>query len=110
MRARDGAGMMVTVVYVGAEGATSDVVVMPDGACVAQALAASGIIARLGLVEGALGLAIHGQRALADTPLRDGDRIELLRPLQADPKEARKTRARENPLPRRTPRRKRRSP
>jgi putative ubiquitin-RnfH superfamily antitoxin RatB of RatAB toxin-antitoxin module len=36
--------------------------------------------------------AIFGQRVEGDSPLRDGDRVELLRPLQADPKEARRQR------------------
>lgn len=36
---------------------------------------------------------IFGVRAGADSPLREGDRIELLRPLQADPKDARRRRA-----------------
>ncbi|HET6395275.1 MAG TPA: RnfH family protein [Pseudoxanthomonas sp.] len=39
------------------------------------------------------GYAVFGVAAGADTPLRDGDRVELLRPLQADPKEARRRRA-----------------
>ena len=34
-----------------------------------------------------------GVRARSDTPLRDGDRIEILRPLPADPKELRRRRA-----------------
>lgn len=33
-----------------------------------------------------------------DTPLRDGDRVEIYRPLQADPKEARRRRAEKRPL------------
>ena len=36
--------------------------------------------------------AVFGQRADGDAVLRDGDRIELLRPLLADPKEARRQR------------------
>lgn len=40
-----------------------------------------------------IAMAIHGVRASADTPLVEGDRIELLRPLQADPKETRRRRA-----------------
>jgi putative ubiquitin-RnfH superfamily antitoxin RatB of RatAB toxin-antitoxin module len=39
--------------------------------------------------------AIFGQRVDAEAVLRDGDRIELLRPLQADPKEARRQRVEE---------------
>jgi putative ubiquitin-RnfH superfamily antitoxin RatB of RatAB toxin-antitoxin module len=42
-----------------------------------------------------VGYAIFGQRVDAEAPLRDGDRVELLRPLLADPKEARRQRAEE---------------
>jgi len=50
------------------------------------------------LDRAAIGYAIFGQRARADTPLKDGDRIELTRPLVADPKDARRRRARDHPL------------
>lgn len=40
------------------------------------------------------GYAVFGVLADAATPLRDGDRVELLRPLLADPKDARRQRAR----------------
>ncbi|MFP5373853.1 MAG: RnfH family protein [Gammaproteobacteria bacterium] len=39
------------------------------------------------------GYAIHGLRVETDERLCDGDRVELLRPLQMDPKEARRRRA-----------------
>ncbi len=42
---------------------------------------------------GSLGFAIFGERVGSEHPLRDGDRLELLRPLQIDPKEARRRRA-----------------
>src|SRR3546814_2520017 len=48
--------------------------VLPAGATVADAVAASGFGA-----EGISGFAIHGERAVASTLLRDGDRVELLR-------------------------------
>ena len=70
------------------------------GAVVADAVALCGLIGRLGLDASRLAYAIHGQRVAADTPLRDGDRVELLRPLQADPKRVRRDRARAHPLPR----------
>ncbi len=38
--------------------------------------------------------AVHGVLANAKTVLRDGDRLELLRPLLADPKDNRRRRAR----------------
>jgi putative ubiquitin-RnfH superfamily antitoxin RatB of RatAB toxin-antitoxin module len=59
---------------------------------------ASDFSARLALDRAAIGYAIFGQRARADTPLRDGDRVELTRPLVADPKDARRRRARDHPL------------
>lgn len=67
---------------------------LSDGACVADALAASGWAP----LDDVAGHAIHGQRASLDTPLRDGDRLELLRALTLDPKEARRRRAEARPL------------
>ena len=61
---------------------------LPDGATVGDAVAASGL--PLGEVAG---YALHGERATPETRLRDGDRVELLRPLAIDPKEARRRRA-----------------
>jgi len=72
-------------------------VTLSPGAVVADAVAASGLIGRLGLASSELGYAIFGQRARPDTPLADGDRIELLRPLAADPKDLRRRRARARP-------------
>ncbi|MET0656406.1 MAG: RnfH family protein [Pseudoxanthomonas sp.] len=44
-------------------------------------------------IKGVDGYAIFGVNADASTVLQEGDRIELLRPLQIDPKEARRRRA-----------------
>jgi len=41
---------------------------------------------------------LHGVRTDWDAAVRDGDRIELLRPLVADPKDARRRRAALKPL------------
>jgi putative ubiquitin-RnfH superfamily antitoxin RatB of RatAB toxin-antitoxin module len=95
--------MKVTVAYVGAAGTALEEVDLPDGAVVAEAVDASGVVGRLGLVPAALGLAVHGQLAKPGTPLRDGDRVELLESLRVDPKVARQLRARAKPLPRRVP-------
>ena len=92
--------MNVQVAYVGPEGEFLVDVEVGAGASVADALASSGVVARLGLFEAALSYAIHGQRVDRETPVRDGDRVELLRPLVADPKEARRRRAASHPLPR----------
>ena len=79
---------------------------MAAGATVADAVAASGIVLRLALPPAAIGFAIYGQRADADTPVADGDRIELTRPLRADPKQVRRARAARHPPRKPAPRRK----
>jgi len=82
---------------------------LPAGATVADAVAHSAFVAIHGLDPAAIAFAIFGQRAAADTPLADGDRIEVTRPLPADPKHARRERARARPLPKPAPRRKTRA-
>lgn len=62
---------------------------LPDGATVAEAIASSG----LAVDQPIAAQAIHGVIARPDQVLRDGDRVELLRPLLLDPKEARRRRA-----------------
>jgi putative ubiquitin-RnfH superfamily antitoxin RatB of RatAB toxin-antitoxin module len=62
---------------------------LADDATLADALAAAGWTDR----EGVDGYAIFGVNATMATQLMDGDRVELLRPLQIDPMEARRRRA-----------------
>ena len=62
---------------------------LPEGATLAQALEQAG----WNTVEAVQGYAIFGATASASSVLRQGDRVELLRPLQADPKDARRRRA-----------------
>lgn len=65
------------------------VVELPEDATLAQAVEKAGL-------EGSgevTGYAIFGVNAEATTPLREGDRVELLRALQIDPKDARRRRA-----------------
>jgi putative ubiquitin-RnfH superfamily antitoxin RatB of RatAB toxin-antitoxin module len=88
----------IVVVYAAPSAEAAIELSLPVDAVVADAVEASGLIARLGLDGAAIGYAIFGQRARADTPLREGDRIELTRPLVADPKDARRRRARDHPL------------
>jgi putative ubiquitin-RnfH superfamily antitoxin RatB of RatAB toxin-antitoxin module len=86
--------MRIVVVYA-APGVESQVdLTLGTGAVVADAVAASGLVARIGLASSDLAYAIFGQRARSDTPLADGDRVEILRPLIADPKDLRRHRAR----------------
>ena len=64
---------------------------LPEGTTVGQAVSAAGFDEAT--MAAVVGTAVHGERVATDRPLRDGDRVELLRPLQADPKEARRRRA-----------------
>ncbi len=61
---------------------------LAEGATAADALDARGLSGR------GLALGIGGRVVPASRRLRDGDRVELLRPLAQDPKEARRQRAR----------------
>lgn len=60
----------------------------PD-TCLSEAVRAAG----MDRIEGVSGYAVFGVNAHADTTLREGDRVELLRPLLIDPKQARRRRA-----------------
>jgi putative ubiquitin-RnfH superfamily antitoxin RatB of RatAB toxin-antitoxin module len=64
---------------------------LPEATTVREAVAAAG----WGDDPEAVAYAVFGQRVEADVALRDGDRVELLRPLLADPKEARRQRVEE---------------
>lgn len=62
---------------------------LAEGARVADAIEAAGFAAGTEIAT-----AVFGEAVAQTHPLRDGDRIELLRPLLIDPKEARRRRAR----------------
>lgn len=62
---------------------------LPLGATIIQALQATGW---LDLVDPVAGVGVWGHHAALDGVLRDLDRIELYRPLTADPKVARRER------------------
>ncbi|TAM64004.1 MAG: RnfH family protein [Rhodanobacter sp.] len=67
---------------------------LAQGATVIQAIDASGITGALahGTIDPQR-LGIHGRRVAPDQLLRDGDRVEIYRPLMLDPREARRRRA-----------------
>lgn len=62
---------------------------LEEGATVADAVRLAGLLP----AQEVAGCAVFGIAARPEQRLRDGDRVELLRPLQADPKEARRRRA-----------------
>ena len=88
------AGLRVQVVYALPERCWTVELALPEGARVAEALAG---LDPAELPAGAVDpsrLAVFGRTATLETRLHDGDRVELLRPLVADPKQARRERAR----------------
>ena len=86
--------MHVEVAYALAEKQDIVVLELPEGAVARHAVAASGLLARHGLEGAQLQLGIFGKKVSAEYPLHDGDRVEILRPLAMDPREARRRRAR----------------
>ncbi|APV51778.1 hypothetical protein BWI17_20070 [Betaproteobacteria bacterium GR16-43] len=75
---------------------------LPEGATVADALAAAHLERRYPTLDvAACRVGIWSRPCAADARLREGDRVELYRPLIADPKQVRRARAREAPRRRR---------
>lgn len=70
------------------------------GATVADAIAAAGIASECAIDVDTLGVGIWSKPVARSNCPRDGDRIELYRPLKADPKDARRRRAERAPLKR----------
>ena len=69
---------------------------VPAGTTVAEAIQASGIQQKYPEIDLATNkLGIFGKLTKADAVLREKDRIEIYRPLIADPKEVRRKRAEE---------------
>jgi uncharacterized protein len=69
---------------------------VPQGTTIAEAVKLSGILGKfpeIDLEKGKFG--IFGKLSKTDTVLREKDRIEIYRPLIADPKEVRRKRAEE---------------
>jgi uncharacterized protein len=69
---------------------------LPEGSTIQQAIEASGLLQRhpeIDLAKAKVG--IYGKLSRMDTVVRERDRVEIYRPLIADPKEVRKQRAAE---------------
>ena len=67
---------------------------LEEGATALDAVRKSGLAGRHpGIDIGNPALGIYGRLVKPDTPLREGDRVELYRPLNVDPKEARRAKA-----------------
>ena len=69
---------------------------LPSGATLKQAIEASGLLEKHPEIDiGKNKFGIYAKLSKLDTVLRDRDRVEIYRPLIADPKEVRKQRAAE---------------
>jgi uncharacterized protein len=69
---------------------------LPDGSTVQDAIRSSGVLDKhpeIDIAKNKFG--IFGKLTKVDAPLRDRDRVEIYRPLIADPKEIRRKRAEE---------------
>jgi putative ubiquitin-RnfH superfamily antitoxin RatB of RatAB toxin-antitoxin module len=87
--------MRVEVAYAGPEGQWVLPVEIPVGATLGQAIDASGIRSLVpAVVVGDGNVGVFSRPRRLDDVLQPGDRVEIYRPLVADPKEQRRARAR----------------
>lgn len=94
MATLDGSSIEVEVVYALPGDQQVLRVSLPEGVTVREAILRSGVLERhpeLGLATCVAG--IHGERVPLDRTVAAGDRVEIYRPLIADPKETRRRRA-----------------
>jgi hypothetical protein len=90
--------MRVEVVYALPLEQDCSSVELAEGATIREAVERSGVLTRHAQIDRAtVRIGIWGRPAGWDTPVRDGDRVEIYRPLQADAKEARRKRAAAKP-------------
>lgn len=68
---------------------------LPSGVTIAEAIEESGVLQRYPEInlDKNYGLGIYSKKATLTQILQEGDRVEIYRPLQVDPKEARRLRA-----------------
>ena len=86
--------LRVEVVYAGADRQASYPLTLRVGATVREAVAASSVTVDFPEIDLTVNrVAIYGKLVTLESRLRDRDRVEILRPLVADPKEARRRRA-----------------
>lgn len=90
-------GIRVEVVYALPERSEIVHLTLPEGVTVQRAVEASGLLQKYPDIDIAKGnkLGIYAKLVKADTVLRDRDRVEIYRPLIADPKDVRRRRAEE---------------
>jgi len=91
-----GAGeICVEVAYAAADRQAVKMLSLPVGSHVEAAIRASGLLELFPEIDLTVNrVGVFGERVELDTELRDGERVEIYRPLLADPKQARQKRAR----------------
>jgi len=88
--------MTVEIVYATPDEQVLEQVSVASGATVQQVIELSGLLERFPEIDLKVNkVGVFGKLAPLKSPVRDGDRVEIYRPLIADPKEARKKRAAE---------------
>lgn len=84
----------VEVAYANPEHQVIVALSVPEGVTAEQAINASGLLNHFPEIDGAdIKAGIFGSVCKLDQPLKQGDRVEIYRPLLHDPKEARRQRA-----------------
>ena len=85
--------MLIEVVVAGTRHAISKSYSIDPPATVGDALARAMLDPAFAGVDFAAAVGVFGRIARVDAPLRDGDRVEIYRPLREAPKSARRRRA-----------------
>lgn len=79
--------MQVAVAYGGQEQQVWLEVEVPEGSTVADVIQRSGVLERFPTIDlGAQKVGIFGKFTKLDMPVKAGDRVEIYRPITADPK------------------------
>ncbi|WP_323143390.1 RnfH family protein [Massilia phyllosphaerae] len=89
-----GGALQVYVVYATPQQEFIQPMRVAPGTTIGQAVEGSGVLARfpdINLVTQPVG--VYGKKKTLDTALRERDRVEIYRPLVADPKDSRRKRA-----------------
>jgi len=92
------ASISVEVAYAEAERQFLRRLQLPAGSTIADAIAAAQVELEFGIDAAPLAVGLWSKPAPRNTVLREGDRVELYRPLKADPKDSRRRRAERAPL------------
>lgn len=87
--------LRVQVAYASPQRRVLRALTLPEGSTVADALRESGLAGEFPEIDlAASRVGIYGREVTLAAALRDRDRVEILRPLRADPKDVRRSRAR----------------